>query len=140
MPSADREEDVVMENEELEEEEEDEEFDDSPLPLKFRNYHPVEEILQKYKMEQPNVPNIAEEIDKKLKQVVEANKTRDVLNIAPKKANWDLKRDLSKKMDLLEKRTQQAITNMVIEKFKQSTQDNLEQKVNAVLKAEQRTN
>merc|ERR1712100_460521 len=42
-------------------------------------------------MEQPNVPNIAEEIDKKLKQVVEANKTRDVLNIAPKKANWDLK-------------------------------------------------
>ena len=39
---------------------------------------------------------------------------QDVLvNVAPKKANWDLKRDIEKKLDKLERRTQRAILEVM---------------------------
>jgi hypothetical protein len=38
---------------------------------------------------------------------------QDVLNVAPKKANWDLKRDLAKRLDILNKQTQEAIVVMI---------------------------
>ena len=37
----------------------------------------------------------------------------DVLNIAPKRANWDLKRDMEKKVARLERRTQEAIHTLI---------------------------
>ena len=33
--------------------------------------------------------------------------------MAPKKANWDLKRDVEKKLDKLERRTQRAILDIM---------------------------
>lgn len=33
--------------------------------------------------------------------------------MAPKKANWDLKRDIEKKLDKLERRTQRAILEIM---------------------------
>ena len=39
-----------------------------------------------------------------------------LLNLAPKKANWDLKRDVARKVARLEKRTQRAIIEMIREK------------------------
>lgn len=38
------------------------------------------------------------------------------LSLAPKNANWDLKRDLSKQLAVLEHQTQKAIIEMVREK------------------------
>ena len=38
------------------------------------------------------------------------------MDIAPKKANWDLKRDVSRKLGRLEKRTQRAIIDLIREK------------------------
>jgi hypothetical protein len=38
---------------------------------------------------------------------------QDLLNIAPKRPNWDLKRDLDKKLVKLERQTQQAIHNLI---------------------------
>ena len=35
------------------------------------------------------------------------------LNIAPKKPNWDLRRDVQKKLDKLEKRTQKAMFQLM---------------------------
>ena len=37
----------------------------------------------------------------------------DLLNIAPRKPNWDLKRDLSAKMEKLNKRTKYAIVELI---------------------------
>ena len=37
----------------------------------------------------------------------------DVFNIAPKRANWDLKRDMEKKVARLERRTQEAIHTLI---------------------------
>lgn len=43
--------------------------------------------------------------------------TADVqLDVAPKKANWDLKQHIAKKLDKLERRTQQAIVELIKEK------------------------
>jgi hypothetical protein len=38
---------------------------------------------------------------------------QDLLNIAPKRANWDLKREMDKKMARLERRTQEAIHTLI---------------------------
>jgi coiled-coil domain-containing protein 12 len=41
---------------------------------------------------------------------------QDVLvNVAPKKANWDLKRDIEKKLEKLERRTQRALISIMQE-------------------------
>lgn len=124
------EENVQMNDQESEEEEEEE--DDSPLPVKFRNYKPVDESLKRYIVQQPPIPNIVEEIDEKLNKVTEANKSCDILNLAPKKANWDLKRDLAKKLDILDKRTQKAIFEMVKQKFNNENSKDLAQKVDTM--------
>lgn len=39
------------------------------------------------------------------------------LNIAPKKANWDLKRDVEKKLEKLSRRTQRAIVEIIRERM-----------------------
>lgn len=41
--------------------------------------------------------------------------TQDLLNIAPKRANWDLKRDLEKKLQPLERKTKESIYALVRE-------------------------
>lgn len=37
----------------------------------------------------------------------------DIFNIAPKRPNWDLKRDMDKKLAKLERRTQEAIHTLI---------------------------
>lgn len=41
----------------------------------------------------------------------------DITNLAPRKPDWDLKRDVSKKLDFLEKRTQRAIVELIRERL-----------------------
>lgn len=38
------------------------------------------------------------------------------LSLAPRKPNWDLKRDVAKKLDKLDKKTQLAILDLIKEK------------------------
>jgi len=40
-----------------------------------------------------------------------------MLNIAPRKPNWDLKRDVAKKMEKLNRRTQLAIVELLKERI-----------------------
>ena len=42
----------------------------------------------------------------------------DLSTLAPKKSDWDLKRDVSKKMDKLERRTQKAIVHLIRDRLK----------------------
>lgn len=42
----------------------------------------------------------------------------DLATLAPKKSDWDLKRDVSKKMEKLERRTQKAIVHLVRDRLK----------------------
>lgn len=50
----------------------------------------------------------------------------DISSLAPRKPDWDLKRDVSKKLEKLERRTQKAIAELIWERLKRgATDDNL---------------
>lgn len=53
----------------------------------------------------------------------------DIANLAPRKPDWDLKRDVSKKLEKLEKRTQRAIAELIRDRLK-NNQENILQLVN----------
>ena len=38
---------------------------------------------------------------------------QDLINLAPRKPDWDLKRDVAKKLEKLERRTQKAIADLI---------------------------
>ena len=39
--------------------------------------------------------------------------TQDLINLAPRKPDWDLKRDVAKKLEKLERRTQRVIAQLI---------------------------
>lgn len=49
----------------------------------------------------------------------------DISSLAPRKPDWDLKRDVAKKLEKLERRTQKAIAELIWERLKQGKDDNL---------------
>ena len=75
--------------------------------LVFRNYLPSDPSLKKYRLPRPEVVDISKSVPEvDLKEVTE-------LLITPKKANWDLKRDIQSKLDKLENKTQRAILELL---------------------------
>ena len=69
---------------------------------------------------------IAEETARKAEQDEKEDKPIDLFKLQPKKPNWDLKRDLAKKLEILDARTDNAIARLVrdrIEGQKRKTGD-----------------
>ncbi|KAJ8461863.1 hypothetical protein ONZ45_g18143 [Pleurotus djamor] len=96
-----------------------EDSDNQPV-LKGRNFDPVSRSVRKHQSDddvnmedtiEQNVQGLAEKI------VNEDEERRaqelDVFNIAPKRANWDLKREMDKKLARLERRTQESIHTLI---------------------------
>lgn len=48
---------------------------------------------------------------------------QDITNLAPRKPDWDLKRDVAKKLEKLERRTQKAIAELIRERLKRGQED-----------------
>lgn len=48
---------------------------------------------------------------------------QDITNLAPRKPDWDLKRDVAKKLERLERRTQKAIAELIRERLKEGQED-----------------
>lgn len=48
---------------------------------------------------------------------------QEIANLAPRKPDWDLKRDVAKKLAKLEKRTQRAIAILIRERLMENKQD-----------------
>ncbi|CAH2105583.1 unnamed protein product [Euphydryas editha] len=97
-----------------------------PKP-KFRSYKPQDETLQKEKLEDAEPSFVEEEV----KDLVEAGKEKvvlqdlDISSLAPRKPDWDLKRDVAKKLEKLERRTQKAIAELIWERLQQGSEENL---------------
>lgn len=85
--------------------------------MKFRNYVPQAEELQNSKVAPPELPKFEDPIAA-LPPAVE-KKEDPFVNIAPKKPNWDLRRDVQKKLDKLERRTQKAMYKLMEEREKE---------------------
>ncbi|XP_061852237.1 coiled-coil domain-containing protein 12 isoform X2 [Colius striatus] len=100
--------------------EDEEEENDKHKELKLRNYEPEDEELKKRKMPQARPAPVEEMV----KDQLEAARPEplidevDLANLAPRKPDWDLKRDVAKKLEKLEKRTQRAIAELIRERLK----------------------
>ncbi|KAK6931984.1 mRNA splicing factor Cwf18-like [Dillenia turbinata] len=88
--------------------------DDNNVNMKFRNYLPHDKELQEGKVAPPVLPKFEDPVASAPPQEEEQD---PFLNIAPKKPNWDLRRDVQKKLDKLEKRTQKAMFKLMGEWF-----------------------
>ncbi|KAL3824980.1 hypothetical protein ACJIZ3_021009 [Penstemon smallii] len=75
--------------------------------MKFRNYLPHDKQLQDGKLAPPVLPKFEDPV--LAVPPPEEKKEDPFLNIAPKKPNWDLRRDVQKRLDKLERRTQKAM-------------------------------
>lgn len=88
------------------------------LSMKFRNYVPHDKHLQEGKLAPAVLPKFEDPVS--VPEPEEKPKEDPFLNIAPKKPNWDLRRDVQKKLDKLEKRTQKALYQLMVEQEKQN--------------------
>ncbi|XP_020854747.1 coiled-coil domain-containing protein 12 [Phascolarctos cinereus] len=106
---------------------EEEEGGEKHRELRLRNYVPEDEELKKRKVPQAKPASVEE----KVKDQLEAAKPEpiieevDLANLAPRKPDWDLKRDVAKKLEKLEKRTQRAIAELIRERLR-GQEDDLE--------------
>ncbi|XP_066206526.1 coiled-coil domain-containing protein 12 [Saccopteryx leptura] len=117
---------------EEEEKEEEEEEAEKHRELRLRNYVPEDEDLKRRRV--PQAKPVA--VEEKVKEQLEAAKPEpvieevDLANLAPRKPDWDLKRDVAKKLEKLEKRTQKAIAELIRERLK-GQEDSLASAVDA---------
>ncbi|EFN65366.1 Coiled-coil domain-containing protein 12 [Camponotus floridanus] len=99
---------------------------DEALPKpKFRSYKPQDENLKNNMLEDAKPGDVESVVREQLdaassKVVIEE---LDISNLAPRKPDWDLKRDIAKKLEILERRTQKAIAEEVRARLKQGQQD-----------------
>lgn len=85
--------------------------EDINLSMKFRNYVPHDKQLQEGKVTPPVLPKFEDSVAAAPPQ--SEKKEDPFVNIAPKKPNWDLRRDVQKKLDKLERRTQKAMFKLM---------------------------
>jgi len=72
------------------------------------NFHMQVEIAK--------APDLPEEVKVDTAIVIgKAPEEETILHVAPKKANWDLRRDVAPKLAKLERRTQRAIISLIAE-------------------------
>ncbi|KAK3824003.1 MAG: mRNA splicing factor [Linnemannia elongata] len=95
---------------------------DDSVSMSFRNYTPVNESLKDQESKITTSADIGDTIEKKMEGVVEKviqeedekrAKDVDIFTLAPKKPNWDLKRDIEPKLLKLEKRTRAAVIELI---------------------------
>ncbi|XP_042502900.1 coiled-coil domain-containing protein 12 isoform X1 [Macadamia integrifolia] len=104
-------------NEDKKEDSDDADEEES-LSMKFRNYLPHDKQLQEGKLAAPVLPKFEDPI---ATEPPAPEETKDpFVNIAPKKPNWDLKRDVLKKLEKLERRTQKAVVQLMEEQQKEN--------------------
>lgn len=111
----------------------------TPLPKpKFRSYKPQDESLKESVMPSAKPADVAEEV----KEQLAAADSRvvmddlDITTLAPRKPDWDLKRDVAKKLEKLEKRTQRAIAELIRDRLRLEQGDDLASAVNAGARAQ----
>jgi coiled-coil domain-containing protein 12 len=102
--------------------------------VNFRNYTPADPQLEQGDSDDPPAKRAKQEEKSVLEKALEeakadvpaTKKEEDLSAIAPKKANWDLKRDIKPKLDKLDKRTQKAIVELLKQRLEQEAATGLD--------------
>merc|ERR1719244_2596488 len=93
--------------------------------IKFRSYQTENENIRENQMERIEAPDITKHIQVHLEKEKEPLEVDiDLYKLAPKKPDWDLKRNIEQKMVKLDKKTSKAISEMVREKLQRSAMEN----------------
>ncbi|XP_972150.2 coiled-coil domain-containing protein 12 [Tribolium castaneum] len=90
-----------------------------PTP-KFRSYRPQDKNLNEHLVTKRESIDVRNEV-KDLLDLAKGEMVIDQLDIsslAPRQPDWDLKRDVEKKLEKLAKRTQKAMAELIREKLK----------------------
>ncbi|RUP51071.1 cwf18 pre-mRNA splicing factor-domain-containing protein [Jimgerdemannia flammicorona] len=82
---------------------------------KFRNYSTSTDDLKPLTIQGPTVETEVKDITAQVLGEAEKKQSEevDLFNLAPRKPNWDLKRDVEKKLAKLDRRTQTAIAELI---------------------------
>ncbi|KAI8907251.1 mRNA splicing factor [Gorgonomyces haynaldii] len=98
--------------------------------LRFRTYEPTDEHLKQHKQEAPKIGPKANEVEETIEVMTKRiheeameeeqniKSELDLSNLAPKKPNWDLKRELEPKLEKLERQLAVAITDLIRERLR----------------------
>lgn len=111
--------------------------------LSLRNYDPVTRgpklgfeappILPDQETLETRAASLAKETkaaEEKAEKEQAEGKGIDLFDLQPRKPNWDLKRDLARKMEILNQRTDNAIARMVRERIEGQRKKEIESKAN----------
>ncbi|KAI8877807.1 mRNA splicing factor [Backusella circina FSU 941] len=107
--------------------------EDAEKTLMFRSYTPNDETLKKH-VDTATPSDIGSTVESETKnytsetltQAAEKQKEEvDLFNLAPKKPNWDLKRDVEKKLEKLDRKTQRAIYEIIRQRLEGDSEANL---------------
>jgi coiled-coil domain-containing protein 12 len=105
--------------------------DVAKLHLSGRNYDPETkgpklgfEVPPTLTLEKPTLEQQAAEVEAEVRRKAEEDelddKGIDLFKLQPKKPNWDLKRDLDKKLEILNVRTDNAIASLVRQRIEEA--------------------
>ncbi|KAJ1922038.1 Coiled-coil domain-containing protein 12 [Mycoemilia scoparia] len=121
---------------------------DKKTQIKFRNYKPSERLSDDLDQVIPKGPQseIKETVEKQMSGVFEKvleeveekvnQENVDIAQIALKKPNMDLKRDLEKRLEKLESKTQAAIAEIIRQRIKGQSKDSSDGLSEAVMTLE----
>ena len=87
----------------------------------FRSYQPESDTLKQDVVPEAKPGDVSEHIKDEIakeNQGLVVNEL-DFVSLAPRKPDWDLKRDVAPKLDKLERRTQKAIAELIRERLKE---------------------
>merc|ERR1712038_1514145 len=103
-----------------------------PVPV-FRSYKPLAPELQENAFDVADPTLIEDKIQDSLEagQQTTMIEELDIVNLAPRKPDWDLKRDIAKKLEKLERRTARAIGEIIRDRLKANTEEDLASAVKA---------
>ncbi|CAL8341900.1 coiled-coil domain-containing protein 12 [Gadus morhua] len=102
-----------------------EEAEEKHREIKLRNYTPEDEELKDRQVPKAKPASVED----KVKEQLEAANPEpiieevDLANLAPRKPDWDLKRDVAKKLEKLERRTQRAIAELIRDRLRGSEEE-----------------
>lgn len=91
-----------------------------PKPV-FRSYKPNDEGMHEGVLPEAEPAEVTDKVREELDREHEAIQIDklDFVNLAPRKIDWDLKRDIAAKLEKLERRTQRAIAELIRERLQE---------------------
>merc|ERR1711970_675029 len=92
--------------------------------LKLRNYRPLDENLHRDEIDKADVIPIDDQVEQLENEAAAAvapgaeTNELDLVALAPKRADWDLKRAVEPRLEKLKRKTERAIAELIRERLK----------------------